>query len=572
MRGIGWDLMRKLRGKPWVVFYESFTGDGSTKTFTLDGTILNATFLSSVWNVANVQLTKSVSVTKTNGKAIYDSANVFTRHRIASESISAAGVVTLDYAPRNDAEFYIYYWYELPNNARLSDYYRDDIVSKFEADEPSIASSISVDVTSFAGKLSATDDTAQKALDTLDDHIHPASEVEVKEFGTATYDDIQDYLNNTMSSGYVLGGLITAADPADGTVDVSAVKGYIRATDTEIAEIKAYDLAGSNIALTDKSTNYIYVDYYQAGAPYVRLQVTTDRSSIGLNDEHTLGRVYRNGNSTHIIQSGIQLPNFLREEHERVFALRWFERASGGNISIAGAAGSREIQSDSGVFYLGRNKIETAAKTSASDKFTTWYYDGDLGPAAWVETADQTQIDKLQYNAVATGLANIDVARYGVHWVYIAYDGSLHVLYGQDSYKAVEAEGAQVPSSLPDFLANFAILACKITVAQNVDIFYDISSAYSTAFPVSSPEVHNDLTGLNDGDDYEHITQTQKDALHAAGSDTALGAQSENLDMNTHKIVGVVDPTSDQEAATKKYVDDNAAGVVLAEVLTWSTL
>ncbi|MFX0084301.1 MAG: hypothetical protein ACFFAU_01405 [Candidatus Hodarchaeota archaeon] len=47
---------------------------------------------------------------------------------------------------------------------------------------------------------------------------------------------------------------------------------------------------------------------------------------------------------------------------------------------------------------------------------------------------------------------------------------------------------------------------------------------------------------------------------HSQNTDTSLGAQSANLDMNTHKIVNVVDPTSDQEAATKKYVDDNAGG------------
>jgi len=53
-------------------------------------------------------------------------------------------------------------------------------------------------------------------------------------------------------------------------------------------------------------------------------------------------------------------------------------------------------------------------------------------------------------------------------------------------------------------------------------------------------------------------------ASHTQGTDTTLGAQSENLDMNTHKIVGVVDPTANQEAATKKYVDDNVpSGVVL---------
>lgn len=37
---------------------------------------------------------------------------------------------------------------------------------------------------------------------------------------------------------------------------------------------------------------------------------------------------------------------------------------------------------------------------------------------------------------------------------------------------------------------------------------------------------------------------------------------SGTLDMNTHKILGVVDPTSDQEVATKKYVDDNASGTI----------
>ena len=55
---------------------------------------------------------------------------------------------------------------------------------------------------------------------------------------------------------------------------------------------------------------------------------------------------------------------------------------------------------------------------------------------------------------------------------------------------------------------------------------------------------------------------------HTQNTDTALGAQSEALDMNTHKIVGVVDPTTDQEAATKKYVDDNGGGDTLPIVDT----
>jgi len=44
---------------------------------------------------------------------------------------------------------------------------------------------------------------------------------------------------------------------------------------------------------------------------------------------------------------------------------------------------------------------------------------------------------------------------------------------------------------------------------------------------------------------------------HSQNTDTALGIQSQALDMGSHKIENVTDPSSDQDAATKKYVDDN---------------
>jgi len=42
------------------------------------------------------------------------------------------------------------------------------------------------------------------------------------------------------------------------------------------------------------------------------------------------------------------------------------------------------------------------------------------------------------------------------------------------------------------------------------------------------------------------------------------GQAAADFAMNTHKITGVVDPTADQEAATKKYVDDTVQGSYLA--------
>jgi len=44
---------------------------------------------------------------------------------------------------------------------------------------------------------------------------------------------------------------------------------------------------------------------------------------------------------------------------------------------------------------------------------------------------------------------------------------------------------------------------------------------------------HNSLSGLNDGDSYEHITQTQKTALHTQNTDTALGSGAVAADHGT---------------------------------------
>lgn len=58
---------------------------------------------------------------------------------------------------------------------------------------------------------------------------------------------------------------------------------------------------------------------------------------------------------------------------------------------------------------------------------------------------------------------------------------------------------------------------------------------------------------------------------HAAGDLPdldSLTVPSADVDINTHKLINVVDPTSNQHGATKKYVDDAIAGVVGGGVMT----
>ncbi|GAJ19960.1 unnamed protein product, partial [marine sediment metagenome] len=81
-----------------------------------------------------------------------------------------------------------------------------------------------------------------------------------------------------------------------------------------------------------------------------------------------------------------------------------------------------------------------------------------------------------------TGLADIGVARYGVFWLFIHFDGDLHVVYGIGTYKLALAEMALVPI-LPDVVRDFSTLAAKIIVGQADPNFTSIQLCHRYQLP-----------------------------------------------------------------------------------------
>jgi hypothetical protein len=83
-------------------------------------------------------------------------------------------------------------------------------------------------------------------------------------------------------------------------------------------------------------------------------------------------------------------------------------------------------------------------------------------------------------------------------------------------------------------------------------------------------------TGFDAATDLPDATTTQKGIVQLAGqiggtatSVTVTGfTLAGNGNANTHKITDVVDPTADQDAATKKYVDDQIDGVTVDDATT----
>ncbi len=348
--------------------------------------------------------------------------------------------------------------------------------------------------------------------------VVPASSIEVDELGTATYDDIQSLLSGTSSAGVISGGEIT--DSGSGEIDISAVLGVIKTTDSAVGDNKTFDLAGAtNQSLTDNSVNYVAVDY-NSGTPQFVIGTTSTANGHTI---FNLGKVYREGTNLDIITSGLHIADFqkrVQQHHVEEAALHFVSGA------VVGETGTRNVSMTAGVMYAGFNRIATnSIDTSGADTFEYYYYNG----AAWVES-DESQIDNLQYNNVASGLSTLSNNQYGVHWVYKGTSSTSYVLYGQDSYTLIEAQAAQPPSSLPDHVSGFGVLRAKIIISKSASSFTEIESVDDTQFVSSTPSNHNELSNIQGGgaDDYQHLTTSELDDVQALGTASTKGVTGDD--------------------------------------------
>jgi hypothetical protein len=158
------------------------------------------------------------------------------------------------------------------------------------------------------------------------------------------------------------------------------------------------------------------------------------------------------------------------------------------------------------------------------NSFEYYYYDGDAGPAVWVDT-DAMAIDNLQYNDVATGLATLASNQYGIHWMYKGTNGFTYVIYGQDTYTLSEAQAAQPPASLPAHVQNFGVLRGKIIIKKSAAAFTEIQNVSDTDFVSSAVSNHNELANIDGGaaDDYVHLTTAEYTDASNVATITSIG-------------------------------------------------
>ena len=136
---------------------------------------------------------------------------------------------------------------------------------------------------------------------------------------------------------------------------------------------------------------------------------------------------------------------------------------------------------------------------------------------------------------------------------------------------SVDALASKVSSSWPSFESPVNAGGTVITATLDTSGNWTLSDT-PNSYPVAVIYIYrvklvsfNDTYSMFEAELEPVDVAANTAARHTQGTDTTLGAQTQSLNMNTHKIAGVVDPTADQEATTKKYVDDNSINNVVED-------
>jgi hypothetical protein len=333
--------------------------------------------------------------------------------------------------------------------------------------------------------------------------------------GTPTYDDMQDFLRMTRSSGRITGGTISAyvAPPtADGKVVISAMEGMIFTTNVLGGDYIYFKQAAGTVDLTGLADNMVYWIYFDWNGGTPRYMATATRSDIHQYDQFSVGRVWRSGNTVEPIFTGHNLFNKDRRSHERLI-LKYgnMDRVSGATLSQHLTA--LRIQVDAGSWYV----ANYAYTTPLANTFFVWY---KHEAGAWTRTSALTLFSDTIVSTHTvyttyqndTDLTAIGGSNYGVYWVFLCPDGHLNVVLGTSTYSNIgAAQAATVPESLPPYCVDWAKLIGRVICRTGAAAFHSVESSFTTQFTLSAATDHSSLANLSADDHTQYLLVTNID-------------------------------------------------------------
>ena len=333
--------------------------------------------------------------------------------------------------------------------------------------------------------------------------------------GSPTVDQMQEYLDNTGSSGFFLGGAIS--DGGAGTVDIAAGSGFIRTTNDDNVQLLSFKWsASSTVLVTDNTTQYIYVD--DDGV----ISLTTDEFSEA-PDKVKLGVVTDEAGSIESTFSlGVRLQESVAEAGRFLRRVNGISRDTRRGGLILGESGdaNRDVTMTTGALWWGKTEYTISAfDTSGVDTFDSYILNSkeDTATSTW---------DNLRFDSSGT-LTELSNNRWANLFFFLEPDDHVVMVYGRAQFTTqAGAEMEDVPSSgLPTRLTETGVLTGRFTFQKSANTA-TIASAFDTTFNAAGVTDHGDLAGLSDDD---HTQYLLVDGTRAMTGNLNLGS----LNLNT---------------------------------------
>ena len=272
------------------------------------------------------------------------------------------------------------------------------------------------------------------------------------------------------------------------TVDISSGKLFIKSSNSYSGDIEVYDYSGeSGVSLPyANAVNWVYMDY-NGGSPQVA--VTDDVMSLNLNTQLVIGRVYRYGTELRIYNVGQRFSNYRTRDCFKDFEVYGPQRASG---LLLGESGTRNVTMSAGVFYCAHNRQSLSAlDTSGSDYFDVWNSSASTTP----DSSSVSQIDNQQY-WTGSALGNLGNNKYGTRYMYVDFDGHLHMQYGTSNVNSVALAGEEVIPTPPAYLRDFAVYIGRIIIQEDGTSFALITNPFEMSEEGAGVTSHDELNGV----------------------------------------------------------------------------
>lgn len=343
------------------------------------------------------------------------------------------------------------------------------------------------------------------------------SDLPIQILGSPTYTTQKDFNKLFGSTGRATGGEVT--DGGSETVNVAAGTGFIKATDSNTADLLSFDWsATTGIAVATNTVVYIGVRY-NSGSP--EIFSTSDEYGFDLDTSFPLAKVTNEAGTLHILNNPWWVTDGTTNIIERIQALGHIVRDTHFGGLVLGVSGTRNITVSAGKLWSRLNEFEvTALDTSSSGTFEYYWYNGVAG--TW-NSSDATQYSVLQYNDITLAtLQNINNNWYANIWVYAeADDNTIALLYPQAQYAtSAGAEAEAPPTTIPLHISENAILLGRILIKQNTNTPVEVQSAFDTLFNPAQAADHGNLSGLSDDD---HAQYLRTDGTRSLTGDWTIG-------------------------------------------------